>query len=100
MSGWKRTVSALVIAAGVWYIMKRQGISFGAENENTEGCVGCQDFIKEIEVHDYGSLSKPVSFNEGITGQAVGQTLAPYGEPDSASVHSFGQNYSGRAMGL
>tara|TARA_R110000824_G_scaffold61931_5_gene164350 strand:+ start:85 stop:387 length:303 start_codon:yes stop_codon:yes gene_type:complete len=100
MSGWKRTLSAVVIAAGIWYLIKKQGIAFGAESEGKQGCIGCQDFIKEIEVHDYGSLSKPVSFNNGISGQAVGQTIAPYGDSLSASVHSFGQNYTGRAMGL
>lgn len=35
-----------------------------------------------------------------IAGQAVGQTSGTYGASISASVHSIGQNYSGRAFGL
>ena len=72
---------------------------FGAELSDHSDCIGCQDFIEDITIHDYGSLQKPEPAGM-YAGQAVGQTISPYGEPESASVHAFGQNYYGRAMGL
>jgi len=99
MNAWGKILTAAVVAAGAWYVWTNKNTLFSAESQADTKCVGCQDFIEDITIHDYGSLQKPEPAGM-YAGQAVGQTISQYGDPASSSVHAFGQNYSGRAMGL
>ena len=87
-----------VVYAG-WYAWKNNLIALDTRDAE-EGCKNCKDVVKEMEIHDYGSLQQPVSLEYGSDGQAIGQLNVPYGDPASAFVPSLGQNYQGRAFGL
>lgn len=60
--------------------------------------------LKDMVIFGAGGLSASNPTPEADTniesGQAVGQVNSPYGASISASVHSIGQNYSGRSFGL
>ena len=97
MKGLLQGILVLGLAYGAWLLWNEsQKVSSDAER----GCHNCKEVVKEMEIHDYGSLQQPISLEYGSAGQAVGQTIAPYGNPESAFVSGFGQNYQGRAVGL
>lgn len=91
-----------VIGAAVTFAALSLGKQLlSAETKRAEGeCKNCKEVVKEMEIHDYGSLQQPISLEYGSDGQAIGQLNVPYGEPESAFVPALGQNYQGRAFGL
>lgn len=55
---------------------------------------------KSKKFDDYGSLELPATHLHKGVGRAAGQMNTPYGAAESMTVHSFGQNYYGRAFGF
>ena len=99
MKGIFQGLLLAAVAYAGWYAWKNDMISLDTRNAEG-GCKNCKDVVKEMEIHDYGSLQQPVSLEYGSDGQAIGQLNVPYGNPESAFVPALGQNYQGRAFGL